>query len=71
MRARVLTTTSHDLKNDHGRIKWPYKGTALLEAEGTSVSPRVRIPPSPFAYGTAVEKVKVKLKVTGRSRDLA
>ena len=25
MRACVLTIISHDLKNGHGRIKWPYK----------------------------------------------
>ena len=42
MRARVLTIISHDPKNDHGRIKLPYKGTAVLHAGGAPVSTPVR-----------------------------
>jgi hypothetical protein len=37
--ARVLTSISRDLKNGHGRIKSPYKSTALVQAEGTRVTP--------------------------------
>jgi hypothetical protein len=36
VRARVLTSVSHDLKNGHGRIKWPYKSTSL-QAGGTLI----------------------------------
>jgi hypothetical protein len=62
VRARVLTSISHGLKNGHGRIKWPYK----TRAPASQLFPLLNLP---FHFG--FESRRLHSRIRGVNRGFA